>query len=612
MRLMPGFYRLSCYRNYSHVNANAANALAGNATLPFDGDMQFSVGQCSRAGKKERNDDSIGIRIPTGSLQSTKGVVAVVADGVSAAEAGKEAAETCVQNFLSDYYCTPESWSVKKSAQQVLTALNRWLYGQGQHFIEAQRGYVSTFSAVVFKSRTAHVFHVGDSRVYRYRDGELEQLTQDHATRISREQSYLTRAMGLDMRLDIDYRTVELRIGDVFILTTDGVHDFVRPLDIASVINSSVARQQDAQLEQACERLVFDALANNSGDNLSVQILRVDSLPFENPDDVYRRLTALPFPPALSRGMQLDGLTIERELHASSRSQLYIVRDAETGVRCLMKTPSINFSDDAAYIERFIMESWIGARITSPYVARIVDYDRPKTFLYYLLEYIDGMTLGRWMKENPKPAMQEVIYFTDQIAKALRAFHRRETLHQDLKPDNIMIDKTGVIRVIDFGSCLVAGVAEIALPIQREIALGTEQYAAPEYRVGVAPSARSDQFSLAVIVYEMLTGKLPYDGKYVSRRGRVGRDEPRYVPASEINPMVPIWFDAAVQKALSLDPGQRYPEIDEFITDLKRPNVSLVSARKGAWLTRTPTHVWQILVLLLLITNIVTLLWFLR
>jgi len=593
------------------VNANAATVPVNSTQLPFDGDMQFSVGQCSRAGKKECNDDSIGIRIPSGSLQSTKGVVAVVADGVSAAEAGKEAAETCVQNFLSDYYCTPESWSVKKSAQQVLTALNRWLYGQGQHFFEAQRGYVSTFSAVVFKSRTAHVFHVGDSRVYRYRDGELEQLTQDHATRISREQSYLTRAMGLEMRLDIDYRTVELRIGDVFVLTTDGVHDFVRPHEIAAVINDSVARQPDAQLEQACERLVFDALANNSGDNLSVQILRVDSLPFENPDDIYRRLTALPFPPALSRGMQIDGLVIEREIHASSRSQLYIVRDAETGARSLMKTPSINFSDDAAYIERFIMESWIGARITSPYVARIVEYDRYKTSLYYLLEYVDGLTLGRWMKENPKPAMQEVIYFTDQIAKALRAFHRRETLHQDLKPDNIMIDKNGVIRVIDFGSCLIAGVAEIALPIQREIALGTEQYAAPEYHVGVKPSTRSDQFSLAVIVYEMLTGKLPYDGKYLVKRGRVSRDEPRYVTANEINPMVPVWFDAAVHKALSLDPEQRYAEIDEFITDLKRPNASLVSARQGAWLARTPPHVWQILVLLLLITNIVTLLWFL-
>lgn len=594
------------------TNAAMSNVVMNSAVLPIDGDMQFSVGQCSRAGKKNTNDDSIGIRIPTGSLQSTKGVVAVVADGVSAAEAGKEAAETCVQNFLSDYYCTPESWSVKKSGQQVLTALNRWLYGQGQHFMEAQRGYVSTFSAVVFKSRTAHIFHVGDSRVYRYRDGEFEQLTQDHATRISREQSYLTRAMGLDVRLDIDYRTVELRIGDVFILTTDGIHDFVRPQDIASVINASVVRQPAAQLEQACERLVFDALANNSNDNLSVQILRIDSLPFENPDDVYRRLTALPFPPALSRGMQIDGLTIEREIHASSRSQLYIVRNTETGVRCLMKTPSVNFNDDAAYIERFIMESWIGARISSPYVARVVDYDRPKSFLYYLLEYVDGLTLGQWMRENPRPAMQEVIYFTDQIAKALRAFHRRDTLHQDLKPDNIMIDRNGVIRVIDFGSCLVAGIAEIASPIQREIALGTEQYAAPEYRVGITPSARSDQFSLAVIVYEMLTGKLPYDGKYVVRRSRMGRDEPRYIAANEINPMVPIWFDAAVHKALSLDSEQRYPDIDEFVSDLKRPNTSLISTQQRAWLVRTPVHVWQILVVLLVITNIMTLLWFLR
>jgi len=130
--------------------------------------------------------------------------------------------------------------------------------------------------------------------------------------------------------------------------------------------------------------------------------------------------------------------------------------------------------------------------------------------------------------------------------------------------------------------------------------------------VGVTPSTRSDQFSLAVIVYEMLTGKLPYDGKYIVKRGRVGRDEPRYVPANEINPMVPIWIDAAVHKALSLDPDQRYAEIDEFITDLKRPNASLVNARQGAWLARTPPHVWQILVLLLLITNIVTVLWFLR
>ena len=581
------------------MNVTAQHRMTSNP-LPFEGDFQVVVGQCSRAGTKPQNDDSIGIRIPSGSLQATKGVVAVIADGVSAAEAGKEAADTCVQNFLSDYYCTPESWTVKKSAQQVLIALNRWLYGQGQHFIEAQRGYVSTLSVVVFKSRTAHVFHVGDSRVYRVRDDEVEQLTQDHATRISREQSYLTRAMGLDMRLDIDYRTVELRVGDVFVLTTDGVHDFVRPVDIVNVL-----RRVAGDLEAACAALTELALANLSHDNVSVQMLRIDQLPFDNPDDAYRRLTALPFPPALSKGMVIDGLVIEKEIHASARSQLYLVRDADSGNRCLMKTPSVNFCDDAAYIERFIMESWIGARISSPYVARIVDYDRPKTFLYYLLEHVEGVTLAQWMREHPKPAMQDVIYFADHIAKALRAFHRRDTLHQDLKPDNIMVDRNGVIRVIDFGSCLVAGVAEIASPIRREAALGTEQYAAPEYRLGQAPSPRSDQFSLAVIVYEMLTGKLPCDGRYATARAR-------YVSSCELNPMVPLWFDAAVQKALAIDAGERYGDIDEFVADLKRPNLSLVQARNTALLTRVPVHAWRLIALLLLLTNAVTLLWFLR
>jgi len=275
-----------------------------------------------------------------------------------------------------------------------------------------------------------------------------------------------------------------------------------------------------------------------------------------------------------------------------------------------MKTPSANFCDDAAYIERFIMEPWIGARINSPYVARIVDYDRPKSCLYYLLEHVNGMTLAQWMSEHPKPAMQDVIYFSDQIAKALRAFHRRDTLHQDLKPDNIMIDRNGVIRVIDFGSCLVAGVAEIASPIQREIVLGTEHYAAPEYRLGIAPSPRSDQFSLAVIVYEMLTGKLPYDGKYNTFGN--GRRTARYAPSNELNPMVPLWFDAAVHKALSLGAEQRYDDIDEFISDLKRPNASLLQPRHTALLSTLPAHVWQTVALLLIITNIITLLWFLR
>jgi serine/threonine protein phosphatase PrpC len=114
------------------------------------GNLTFSIGQHSSAGRKSDNEDAIGIRIPEGTLLSTKGAAAIIADGVSAAEAGKEASETCVRNFLVDYFSTPETWTVKKSTSQVLIALNRWLYSRGRSFQDAQKGYVSTFSCVIF------------------------------------------------------------------------------------------------------------------------------------------------------------------------------------------------------------------------------------------------------------------------------------------------------------------------------------------------------------------------------------------------------------------------------------------------------------------------------
>ena len=184
----------------------------------LDSELMFTVGQRSVAGKKAQNEDAIGIRIPAAGLLGTKGAVAVIADGVSAAEAGQEASETCVTNFISDYYSTPDSWGVRKSTSQVLTALNRWLFSQGRQFLDAKKGYVSTFSCVVFKSHIAYIFHVGDSRIFRFRGGELEQMTRDHTTHISKERSYLSRAMGLDVKLDVDCRSVDLRQGGYFLV----------------------------------------------------------------------------------------------------------------------------------------------------------------------------------------------------------------------------------------------------------------------------------------------------------------------------------------------------------------------------------------------------------
>lgn len=564
--------------------------------MHLDAGLRCSAAQLSTAGRKPVNEDSMGMLIPDGYAVITKGVVAVIADGVSAAEAGKEAAETCVRAFLQDYFSTPDSWSVKRSAHQVISALNRWLYSQGSHFAKAEKGYISTLSIVIIKSRTAHLFHVGDSRIYRFRGGVLEPLSRDHARRIGDNQTYLTRAMGLDVSLEVDYRSVEVEQGDLFLLSTDGLHGVLS----ASAMAGLLAQVGD-NLDVCCGRLVEAALAAGSDDNISCQLLRLDSLPGENADEVYRRLTALPFPPELSPGARIDGLEVIEELHASARSQIYKVKELDTGRVLAMKTPSANYEDDPAYLERFVMESWIGRRINSPHVVQVVEREQAPSCLYYLTEYIDGQTLAQWMKRHPDAAPREVVNIAEQIARGLLAMHRRDTLHQDIKPDNILLRGDGAVCLIDFGSCYVAGLAEIATPIQRDVCLGTAQYSAPEQVLMRQVNARADQFSLAVVVFEMLTGKQPYGGKLAESASVVAYRRLAYLPASHYNPHVPLWMDAALERGMNISPELRYADVAEFVHDLQHPNPLFVSRRQQPLLMRNPLRFWQGVSALLLV-----------
>ncbi|MDX1694422.1 MAG: bifunctional protein-serine/threonine kinase/phosphatase, partial [Ketobacteraceae bacterium] len=482
----------------------------------FEQTLTVTAAQRSEAGAKSVNEDSIGLQIPEGPQLASKGVAAVIADGVSAADAGKEAAEACVTGFLSDYFSTPDPWSVKQSAHKVLVALNRWLYGQSQRFIDHRRGYVCTLSALILKSQSAYIFHVGDSRIYRYRDGDLEQLTHDHVTPIAEGTQYLARAMGIDLNLDVDFIRVDLQAGDLFVSTTDGIHDWVPAKQFESMI-ASAAADDDFDLQLLADALVTEALVHESNDNLSCQVVRVDSLGLQTNEDAVNQLAEKTFPPDLEPGMRMDGLVVLKEVFASQRSQLYLVEDAISGKRYVMKTPSRNYEDDPAYIERFIMEEWVGSRIDSPYVVNVCQSSQPRTFLYYLMEYVEGPTLGEYMAEKRVLDIREAVEITDKLVKGVRAFHRRETLHQDLKPDNIVLHNGDPV-IIDFGSVFVAGVDEInrtAGPgFAPEIPLGTMEDSAPEYRLKRPRGERSDQFSLALILYEMLTGKLPYGEKY--------------------------------------------------------------------------------------------------
>ena len=553
-----------------------------------------SIGQASDKGVKQDNEDSYGVYTPRDSQLDSKGIAAVVADGMGSCQHPKEASEYCVKGFFSDYYSTAESWSVKTSGAKVLTALNSWLYSKSRD--DQPKAMVSTFSALILKSTTAYIFHAGDSRIYRYRQGNLEQLTQDHRVWIGQTQNYLSRAMGIDVHLDIDYKTLDLEVGDVFIMTTDGVHDVVNDATLKQLLNQALSA------DAICASIMQRALTQGSQDNVTCQIIRVDELPSCSANEVYNELTRLPFPPELEPGMELDGYKVISEIDASSRSQIYLVTDNANGKPMVMKTPSVNFSDDPAYIERFYMEEWAGKRIYHPNVQVTYDLPRPRHAMYFLLEYIEGQTLAQWIAANPKPEISAVTHIIEQIIQGLRAIHRMEMLHRDLKPDNILINNEGVVKIIDFGSIKVAGIAEINTPVQRMELLGTRHYTAPEYLLGMAGSEQSDLFSLGVICYEMLTGKLPYGEQLNKNINWKNISKLRYTPAITLNPMIPLWLDGALARCVHSEPAKRYETSSEFFHDLTHPNENYMR-QQIPLLEKNPLRVWQIIAISLLALN---------
>ncbi len=285
----------------------------------------------------------------------------------------------------------------------------------------------------------------------------------------------------------------------------------------------------------------MQSAGESSDNNLSRQLMRIDQLPLANTDDGSQKLTALPFPPLLQQGMVLDGLRVKREIHVSKRGQLYLVNDTKTNKQLVMKTPSVNFEDDAAYIERFVIESWIGTRFNNQHLLKVVQRTQPPTCLYYLTEYIAGLTPEQWIKEHIKAPVDEALFLIEQLIKAVRALHRRDTLHQNIKPGNILLDANGLLKLIDFGTCHLEVVAEIGAPIQRDVAPGTADYLAPEYFVGNHPIGQySDLFSTATILFELLTGELPYCGKIADCRSNADLRRLSYIPCYQLNPLVPV------------------------------------------------------------------------
>ncbi len=579
-----------------------------------------SAAQHSDKGPKAVNDDALALHLPEGFGRSSQIMIAAIADGVSVAESGGPAAMIATRSFCNDFLATDLNWSIKTAGYKVLDAINRWLYGQGQHYNHRYSTHLTTFSAVVISGQSAHIFHVGDSRVWRYRAAlgihGIECLTKDHTIQTG-DSDQLIRALGMDWRVDVAYQQIEVEVGDFFLLSTDGVHGVLTPEMLAKSIQLTMAKagtvssqSDDApiSLEQCVQRMISAAQSLGSKDNQSCQLVKIEQL--ELSDDAPLDLAS--FPPLLPDGLQagqiIDGFKIVAELHANTRSKIYHAIRQHDQRHVALKAPGWHFDDDVAALQAFVQEDWIGQRMTHPDIVTTFPPEQPRQFLYLVQEYLSGQTLRQWREQYPDAPVETVIKFVKPAVRALRALHRRETLHQDVKPDNFIVCDSekqgneqnageGKLKLIDFGS------AHVGSMTTRRVRPGAMEYAAPEYALDLPVDARADQFALAMTFYELLTGHMPYGEGYVA--AKTGKDFAKlsYTPAAHYNPHVPAWMDAALMRGCSLNPDLRYDDLGEWQADLERPN-HLLTRPKMALMEQYPVQFWQTVSALLLLGNI--------
>lgn len=551
--------------------------------------LKVSIGQYSTAGIKQQNQDFHGVYLPEGHVLKQKGIACVIADGIGSSNVSHLAAETAVGSFLSDYYSTSDAWSTQTSAERVIRATNSWLYAQTQQSqgrFDKDRGYVCTLSALILKQQQAHVFHVGDSRIYRIRDHEIELLTHDHRVWLSSREHYLSRALGADYRIEIDYRNIELKEKDIFLLMTDGVYEFVTDQQLLDLI------LVDADLNQLAKAFVEKALEQGSDDNLSLQVIHVEQLPELNQFHIQQDYV---FPQQLSKGEVFEGYVIDKILHQNHRSCLYLAHDTQQQP-LVIKTLGVDLQQDKNAVEQFQLEDWVSKRLKHDNLMQCYPHNTEKKYLFQCYEYLQGETLAQWLHRQEKPLnLDEILPILQQTALALNAMHRLEMLHQDIRPNNIIVLNTESamkIKLIDYGSTAVRGLVEIN-PKNANRALGTLAFMAPEYFIDHSPSVHSDQFSLAVMAYYLLTKQLPYGTDLARCNSLKQLKKVQYYSIRKYRPDLPIWLDKILGQALSIEPIHRFEALSELIHNLMHPSKELLNSKPPAIIERDPLRFWQ-------------------
>ncbi|MHB8353949.1 MAG: protein kinase domain-containing protein [Burkholderiales bacterium] len=549
----------------------------------------FVLGFSSLTGPRARNEDFCGAVTPNDIELENKGLLAAVADGVGGHSNANEASEYVVRGLLADYYATPDTWGVFHALDTVIQSLNRWLFAQNQS-LRHNAGMATTLSALLLRGGRYYFAHVGDSRIYRFHEGTFQRLTNDHVWDHPELNTVLSRAVGLDAQLVVDYGDGELATGDRFLICSDGVWNRLGE----QRMSESLVAHPDAQ--DAASHLTLSAVSAGSQDNCTALVVCIQAIPAARLRDALIRTSRLPIPDRLKAGDALDGVVIVRVLHASRVTVLYEARIGTTGQSCVLKT--LRQDCDGADASALAHEEWLARRVVDAAFPQVIP-SPGRSYLYYLMTWHEGATLGQWLRQGRHFSPAETVDVGIRLLKGLGALHRLSIVHRDIKPENVHLGADGRLRILDLGVAASDGqeFGEINNP-------GTPSYMAPELHAGKPASETSDLYACGVTMYELLTRKFPYGEIEPFQHPRFG--DP--VSPTRYRPDIPEWLETILLKAVAREPEDRFETIEEFLLALEKGvHGRLRVPRKMPLLKRDPALVLKVSVVLSLVVNVLLL-----
>jgi serine/threonine protein phosphatase PrpC len=559
--------------------------------------VRASAGFFSDAGPRKRNEDFAGAVFGSELPQPRRDVVAAIADGIGGAKGGRVAAETAVRGFLDGFCDLPETMGVRHAAARVLNSLNSWINSQGRRDAKLT-GMGCTFTALVLRGRAAHVIHLGDTRAYRLSGDRLTCLTTDHVQERGPGKSrVLYRALGVETEVRLDYSRQPMGRHDRFLLCSDGVHGFLPHEDIAEIL-----RERSASTDTA-GALVTAALRAGSTDNCTALVLDVVELPTEQSADVGAAIMQLPLIPVPVTGETIDGFLLKALVSDGRYTRLYGAVDEVEGGEVVLKFPKPQVAVVAAYRAAFVREAWVGARVHSPWVGRTIELPPGRqTCLYTVMPLYQGELLEARITRAPALGLEEGRNIAIKLARAVAALHRADIIHRDIKPDNVILEGGGSLKLIDLGVVRVPGLEDAPA----EDVPGTPAYMAPEMFAGEPGDEATDLYALGITMFRAFTGEFPYANPDATAGPR--RDRPQALSA--LRPDLPEWLQATIGRAIARDPAHRFRDVVEFAFEMEAgPARPPIAVRRPLTLyERAPVRFWQGLAALLALALLLILL----